>query len=145
MSLQTSILEKKTRQGDQKNRMSTPPPEADTKPEVLHQDDPPCTEDQPDKEASTVDDQDVRQKDSILADTKSDDVSPKADVEKESIAGLERIDKAEEGKGSDPKISASQASPGSSTISGKGRKKYCDILATQNFKTCFFFFSKYLM
>jgi hypothetical protein len=102
--------------------MSTPPPEADTKPDGLHQDDPPCTEDQPDKEASTVDDQDVLRKDSILADMKSDDVSPKADVEKDIDAGLERIDKAEEGKGSEPKISASQASPGSSTISGKGRK-----------------------
>jgi hypothetical protein len=116
VSLQTAILEKKTRQGEPKDRMSTP------KPEVLHQEDPPCTEDQPDKEASTVDDQDVRQKDSILADTKSDDVSPKTDVEKDIDAGLDKLDKAEEGKGSDPKISASQASPGSSTISGKGRK-----------------------
>ena len=118
MSLQTAFLEKKTRQGEPKERMSTPPPEADTKPDGLHQDDPPCTEDQPDKEASTVDDQDVLRKDSILADMKSDDVSPKADVEKDIDAGLERIDKAEEGKGNEPKISASQASPGSSTISG---------------------------
>jgi hypothetical protein len=98
--------------------MSTPPPEADTKSDDLHQDDPPCTEDQPDKEASTVDVQDVRRKDPTQEDMKSGDVSLKTDVENEGDAGLQRIDKAEEGKGSDPKISASQASPGSSTISG---------------------------
>ncbi len=140
MSLQTSILEKKTRQVEPKDRISTPPPEADTKPEGLHQQDPPCTDNQPDKEASTVDDQDVLRKDSTQGDTKSDDISPKTDVEKESDAGLDKLDKAEEGKGNEPKISASQASPGSSTISGKGRKNtvpYCYISATQNSEVLF--------